>query len=241
MAAIRGVLFDKDGTLFDFQATWGAWTYDYLLDLAGGDRDRAYALGRVVGFDFDHQTFRHDSPIIAGTPAEIAKCLLPHLPGASPISLISRMNALAAEVRLSPAVSLQPLLESLRVDGIRVGVATNDAEMPARAHLAVAGVAHLIDFVAGCDSGFGAKPAPGQLLAFADTLGLPPHEVVMVGDSRHDLIAGRAAGMHVVGVLTGVANEAELRPLAEVVLPDVGYLPGWLAEVRVQAEPLIVA
>jgi len=52
--------------------------------------------------------------------------------------------------------------------------------------------------------------------------------VVMVGDSTHDLIAGRAAGMACVGVLTGTAVEGDLAPFADAVLPDIGHLPGWL-------------
>ena len=58
----------------------------------------------------------------------------------------------------------------------------------------------------GFDSGFGAKPALGPLLAFATAMGLLPDQVVMVGDSPHDLIAGRAARMHTIGVLTGLAS-----------------------------------
>ena len=38
----------------------------------------------------------------------------------------------------------------------------------------------------------GAKPGPGMLLAFATLCGLAPARVAMVGDSRHDLMAGRA-------------------------------------------------
>ena len=34
---IRGVIFDKDGTLFDFQSTWGIWTSQVLLRIAGSD------------------------------------------------------------------------------------------------------------------------------------------------------------------------------------------------------------
>jgi phosphoglycolate phosphatase len=67
-------------------------------------------------------------------------------------------------------------------------------------------------------------------LGFADALGLDPARVVMVGDSLHDLHAGAAAGMATVAVLTGLAIEAELSPHADVVLPDIGHLPGWLAE-----------
>ena len=53
----------------------------------------------------------------------------------------------------------------------------------------------------------------------------------MVGDSRHDLISGRAAGMATVAVLTGIAGAGELAPHADVVLPDIGHLPGWLDRV----------
>jgi len=50
-----------------------------------------------------------------------------------------------------------------------------------------------------------------------------------VGDSTHDLIAGRRAGMQTVAVLTGVALEAELAPHADVVLPNIGHIPAWMA------------
>ena len=49
--------------------------------------------------------------------------------------------------------------------------------------------------------------------AFAAHLGLQGAEIAMVGDSVHDLVAGRAAGMATVAVLTGVAGHDELAPL----------------------------
>jgi phosphoglycolate phosphatase len=67
-------------------------------------------------------------------------------------------------------------------------------------------------------------------LAFACALGLDPGRVVMVGDSLHDLVAGRAAGMQTVGVLTGLACRDELAPCADVVLPDIGHLTTWLGD-----------
>jgi len=50
----------------------------------------------------------------------------------------------------------------------------------------------------------------------------------MVGDSTHDLHAGRAAGMRTVGVLSGPAPREELAPFANVVLADIGEIPNWL-------------
>jgi phosphoglycolate phosphatase len=111
---------------------------------------------------------------------------------------------------------------------LKLGLATNDTEAPARAHLAGAGVLDLFDFVAGCDSGWGGKPAPGQLLAFAGRVGVDPARSVMVGDSLHDLHAGRDAGMKRAAVLTGIAEAAELAPHADVVLPDISHLAAWI-------------
>jgi phosphoglycolate phosphatase len=53
----------------------------------------------------------------------------------------------------------------------------------------------------------------------------------MVGDSTHDLQAGRAAGMRCVGVLTGMAPRDVLAPHADVVLENIGALPDWLAAI----------
>jgi len=117
---------------------------------------------------------------------------------------------------------------ALKARGLKLGVATNDSEVPARAHLDRHGLTGLLDFIAGWDSGHGAKPAPGMCLAFASTTGLDPGQVLMVGDSLHDLDAGRAAGMRPVAVLTGIARAGDLAPHAEVVLPDIGALPAWL-------------
>ncbi|MEM7090648.1 MAG: HAD-IA family hydrolase, partial [Pseudomonadota bacterium] len=93
-----------------------------------------------------------------------------------------------------------------------------------------AGIREHFDFIAGYDSGHGFKPGPGQLLAFAAHVGVDPSRVAMVGDSLHDLQAGRAAGMVTIGVLTGLAGADVLAPMADVVLPDIGHIPGWLSE-----------
>lgn len=230
MDKITAVLFDKDGTLFDFRASWAGWATGVLTDLAGGDASLAERLGVAIGFDIGTGQFAAGSPVIAGTPAQVAARLLPHLPEFTGAALVERMNAAAAETSMHPAVPLGPLLARLAGRGLRLGVATNDAEAPARAHLRAAGVEGQFDFIAGSDTGHGAKPGAGQLRAFAAAVGQRPGSVLMVGDSRHDLMAGCAAGMVTVGVLTGPAGRADLMDLADAVLPDIGHLPDWLRD-----------
>lgn len=47
------------------------------------------------------------------------------------------------------------------------------------------------------------KPRPGMLLEILSRTGIPPGEAMMVGDSMRDMIAGQAAGVRTVLVLTG--------------------------------------
>ena len=227
MTAVKGLVFDKDGTLFDFSRSWSGWAAGFLARIATSP-DHAYALAQAIKFDIQSSTFDPDSMVIAGTPLEIAEALTPHLPEMSVSDIVTLINREAAQAPQIEAVELSPLLLRFLSLGLTLGVVTNDAEQPAKAHLQAAGVLDLFDFVAGCDSGFGAKPQPGQLHAFLDHSGLSAEDCVMVGDSTHDLIAGRQAGMRCVGVLTGMAERNTLDPLADVVLPDIGHLPEWL-------------
>ena len=222
---LDGLIFDKDGTLFEFAATWEAWAAAFLNRACDGDRERAADLGAMIGFDFENQRFAQDSIVIAGTAGEIAEALLPGLPGVDKAGLLTILNEEAAQAPQAEAVPLVPYLKRLKAAGLRLGVATNDAEMPAKAHLGKAGVDGLFDFIAGFDSGYGGKPAPGQLNAFLKATGLAPERVAMVGDSTHDLHAGSAAGMRTIGVLTGMAEMVDLEGLADVVLPDIGHIP----------------
>ncbi|MGY6536832.1 MAG: HAD family hydrolase [Pararhodobacter sp.] len=226
--ALAAILFDKDGTLFDFQSTWSRWAETLLMRLAEGDRKRRSAIAQAIGFDEAAARFLPASLAIAGTGREVAELIVPHLP-AERRDLVALESLIAREAETVvpvPAVPLRPLLGRLVASGYRLGVATNDYETVAHRHLSEE--IDLFSFVAGFDSGHGAKPDPGMLLAFAARMGVAPAQVLMVGDSAHDLIAGRAAGMQTLAVLTGVATATDLAPLADAVRPDIGHLPALL-------------
>jgi phosphoglycolate phosphatase len=90
------------------------------------------------------------------------------------------------------------------------------------------GLDALLEFIAAYDSGFGAKPAPDPVLAFAKFANLPPAEIAVVGDTVHDLVAARAPGALAIGVLSGPTDGALLEPLADVILPSVAELEAWI-------------
>ena len=226
----EGVLFDKDGTLFDFRGTWDVWAAGFFPKLCGGDEDLLRELVHALRFDLEKQEFQSNSIAIAGSNHEISQVIARVLKRKDVDQVEHELAESAAVAPLAPAVDLAPFLQGLKDSGYKLGVMTNDAEAVAEAHLGAAGVRDLFDFVCGFDSGFGAKPDPEPLLAFCRHVQVDPFHTVMLGDSTHDLQAARAAGMAAVGVLTGVARAAELAPHADAVLADIGELPTWLIE-----------
>jgi len=225
---VDGLLFDKDGTLFDFRATWDVWAAGLIEELSAGVSETKAALAEAMHYDLAAQSFHPTSPVIAGTNREATECVARALPERDFDALEHHLMISSSQAPLAPAVPLAGFLDDLMARGLKLGVMTNDTEYGARTHLGAAGVVERFDFVAGFDSGYGAKPAPDPLLAFAAALDMNPARVAMVGDSTHDLIAGRAAGMQTIAVLTGLAETAELAPYADVVLPDIGHIPAWL-------------
>lgn len=226
---VDGLLFDKDGTLFDFGSTWNNWAATMIPRLAEGNEPLMQRIADELDFDLQRGEFLPFSAMIAGTNRDAAEAIGRAMPQRDVGELEVTLMHAAADAPLSEAVPLAPFLGGLNQKGLKLGVMTNDTEFGARAHLSSAGVVEQFDLILGFDSGYGAKPDPGPLLAFSDRFDLNPERVAMVGDSTHDLIAGQRAGMQTVAVLTGVATEDELAPFADIVFPDIGHIPEWLA------------
>lgn len=225
---LAGILFDKDGTLVDFHATWGRATHAVMTRLSRGDAAAVARLAATMHYEVETQRFRPTSPLIGGSPAELEGLWGVALGRIDDPSLVDDLNeafALETLASLTPVGDPVAVLRALRARGLRLGLATNDAEANARQQLAKLGLDAHLDFVAGYDSGHGGKPDPGMVLAFAARLGVAPVDVALVGDTPHDMAAARAAGAIAVAVLSGPIGRAVLEPLADHVLASIADLP----------------
>lgn len=235
---IKGILFDKDGTLLDFNRTWlppYRRAAEYLHARFGrrADPDRLLACG---GFIAESEKWLPDSTLASGSNREIIDLWVGAI--GQPVDSADR-RALEAIFELSdgahvPAVDdMKSLFAELRGGGFTLGLATMDTEDNARRLLRVVGAEALFDFVCGADSGHGVKPEPGMALAFCRACGLRGDQVVMVGDSPKDLNMGRNADLALtVGVLTGAHEAADLAPCADLVLESIVGLKAALGENR---------
>jgi phosphoglycolate phosphatase len=234
-SSIRGIVFDKDGTLIDFEKTWIPALLGSAKALADtvGRGEMAGAMLDSVGRDPESGRIIPGSQLASGTTDVVAarwREIVPELPALAEITAwldeYWTTNALA---NLHPVAPLRPLLQRLRGMNLMLGLATNDAEHAAHLTLDKLGVSDLFDQVHGYDSGHDAKPAPGMILEICRAFELEPAAVAMVGDSPADMDAGRAAGCGlVVAVLTGASGEDVLAPLADIVLPSIKRLESFL-------------
>jgi phosphoglycolate phosphatase len=225
---LKGVLFDKDGTLIDFQLTWGPAIHTVIHILAKGDAAKLKAQAECLHFDIERRRFRATSPIIAGATSQYGPLWAKALGREDFPALRVEIDAIAAVEcmrSLTPVGAPAETMRALRAMGLKTGLATNDAEASARRHLAQLGLTEWMDFVAGYDSGHGAKPGPGMVEAFAREIGADTGQVALVGDTLHDLHCANAAGAVSVAVLSGIATRDELAPHADYVIADIDELP----------------
>ncbi|MEO5805410.1 HAD family hydrolase [Devosia sp.] len=232
IAAIKGILFDKDGTLVDFNRTW----FEIIMALArkasSGDESLARTLVQQGGYDWGVKRFISGSVVAAGTVEDLVDLWHPALSQTERRSRIAQYDRFAVEEgsgQAAPIEGLHATLQHLVDQGFVLGIATNDSEAGARATATALGLDDLFTAIIGYDSVARAKPYADQLHLFAAKTGLLPAQIAMVGDNPHDLEMAHAAGAGVaIGVLSGNSSREELAELSDVILGSIAELPALL-------------
>jgi HAD superfamily hydrolase (TIGR01509 family) len=127
--------------------------------------------------------------------------------------------------RVFPGV--REIFPALRQRGIRTALATSSDQKHLKATSNSAGIDldRLADVVASRAPDEPSKPYPDLVVDAVEKLNLAAAQCAMVGDTRYDGEACRAAGVIFFGVLTGPASEEELLAAgALAVWQDVGHL-----------------
>ena len=225
--AISGILFDKDGTLIDFHSTWIPLYKEAALFVAGECSKRADKMLAASGYDENTDKVLANTVLAQGNNDEIIAAWLPHAPDTlthdKEISrAIGDIFTSRIAVHTAQVTNLKKLFAALKQRNLKLGVATSDGIDSARRSLEPFGILDQLDFIVGFDSGFGKKPGPGMVEGFAEATGLLAGEIMMVGDSPHDMEMGRAAGVAKnIGVLTGTSTHEQLCGDADHVIDNI--------------------
>jgi len=228
----KAIVFDKDGTLIDFNPTWLP-VYRYAaLEFAKNDTELADALLGEHGYNHATERFSGGSLLAAGNNHDIANAWSQQLPedfdDEQLEEFAQRLNQIFQRMGAESAAAvpgLKATIMRLKEADLKLGVATSDSYHGIHNTLQSFDILPHFDFLCGYDSGHGVKPGPGMVLAFCNTLGVPPEQTIVVGDNKHDIEMGRNAGAGLcVGVLTGTSTRDELESIADLVFDDIGGL-----------------
>jgi len=201
----RAVIFDLDGTLVDSAPDLAA-SVDHMQRRLGLPERGEAAVRQWVG---------------NGVEKLVKRALCDDLHGEPDAALFERALPLfwahyaehpCVHSRLYPGVV--EALDWLAARGVPRGVVTNKAMAFTTQVLAALGVAERFDAVVGGDTLAQKKPDPAPLLHALAQLGASADEAaqaLMVGDSAHDVLAARRAGLPVVCVPYGYNHGEDIR------------------------------
>ena len=155
---IKAILFDKDGTLADFPATFNPATAAVIAHYAKNDSNLRDKLAAALDFDLATQTIGNNSVIIAGSGLDVARTIQPVLGFDDLEQFSAGLDKIYGEICRSTVVALPGIADALATlfrDGYVLGIATNDAEANAIAQMRTLDFEKYFTAILGADSGYG--------------------------------------------------------------------------------------
>ena len=234
---VAGILFDKDGTLMDFDSFWVSVSVVAVKEALKRLRQEESLADEILeAFGVHNGVTDPDGVLCKGTYGEMAEifCGILEEKG-SYVSLVEAEENLTEAYRSSAACGrvegscehLRELLMGFKRQKIRIALVTTDRRSTTLFCLEKLGIEDLFDKIYTDDGAFPPKPSPDSALDFCRTFQLEKDGVWMVGDTLTDVNFARNAGIGMVGVAGKELSRRILQKEIESVLPDVSFLPQW--------------
>lgn len=201
---MRAVIFDLSGTLLDV-SDGIFWQYEEL----------------TREFDGAPASRKEIAATMHGTTEEVIRALVKN-EAVSMDTLLERHDALRNKslerVQLYPGVG--ELLSILRRVGTRLAAVTSD-DSRSIATLETIGIKHYFDIVVTADHVQNLKPHPEGVLRALDHLAVDAADTALVGDTIHDIVAGREARLaKTIAVTHGFGSSEDLKKAGATHLID---------------------
>jgi phosphoglycolate phosphatase len=214
------VLIDVDGTLVDSVPDL-AYCVDEMMRRIGRPTHGEAAVRNWVGNGVERLVRRALVGQLDGEPEDAA------FAQAYPVFLELYAANTAARSCLYPGV--REGLDYLKAEGYRLGCVTNKAARFTEPLLEALGIRGDFEIVVSGDTLPVKKPDPEPLLHAARFFGVDPARALMIGDSKSDVAAARAAGFRIVCMSYGYNHGEDIRDYApDAVIDSMAELPALL-------------
>lgn len=214
------ILIDLDGTLIDSVPDLTYCVDEMMKQLDMPNRGEA-AVRNWVGNGVERLVRRALINAIDGEPDEAL------FEKAYPIFLELYKDNTSKRSKVYP--SAKEGLEWLKANDYRIGCVTNKAEAFTLPLLEDKGLRDYFEVVVSGDTCSKKKPDPEPLLYAAQQMNVAPDHALMIGDSKSDVKAARAAGFHIFCIPYGYNHGEDIRDYnPDVVINSFEDLPNYL-------------
>ncbi len=224
---IKGMVFDKDGTLLEYESFWVKVAEIAIAELlerrSCGKKHLRELLDSIGAYDGIAGLLCH------GTYASIAQALSDKLaelcPDADKISVGEATEAFeraTAGGEITPACKdIRGFFSELKNRGIVTALVTNDNLAMSRMCLRSLGILEYFDAIYTAEGEHPSKPHPYYMQRFCSEFSLSPCEAVMLGDTLTDMSFAKNSGAWGVGVAKKERDKQTLAPHAYAVVEDI--------------------
>jgi pyrophosphatase PpaX len=195
--ALSTFLFDLDGTLIDsIELILRSYRHTMRLHRGHEPSDDLWmqGLGTPLWVQFRHFT---------DDPGEIEAM----------VATYRAYNLAHHDELVRPYDGVVEAVRALRDRRKTLGLVTSKMRGGAIRGLRVAGLEDAFQVIVGADEVTHPKPHPEPVLTALERLGRPAADAVFIGDSRHDVACGRAAGVKTAAALWGPFDRSHLADL----------------------------
>ena len=224
---VKGIIFDKDGTLMEYEAFWVKIAQEAVvdtLDKIGVDISLIEDILTASGYD--GSTVAIDGVMCCGTYAEFADMMWDVLcsKGVSvdkdtlKTQIEKSYYASFSKGEVIPVCdNLRNVLENIKSKRIKIALVTNDSTKGTEHCLKLLGIANVFDRIYADDGVSPTKPDPYRAHQFCMEESISPEEIIVVGDTVADMLFAQNAGATPIGVAKSDYNKRILEQFADVI------------------------
>lgn len=230
----KAIIFDKDGTLMDFDSFWVTVTHNVIEELKEEmgimdvPKEEIWkALGVENGVSningiLCHGTYKQMGVIMHNVLKRYGcKFSVAHLTEC----MVDSYHRNYDKGIIKPTCdNIYEVLCRLKCYGVKLVVVTTDDLFGTKKCLQVLGIEKLIDEIYTDDGHFPPKPNPHCIFEILKKNGLSKSEVVMVGDTLTDITFAKNGGIKAIGVAKNGVNRKILENQTDNVISDISHI-----------------
>lgn len=217
---IKAILFDKDGTLLKFSNIWVDSIVKYLSK-KNLNHDAKKKLFKKIGIRENNEV--EENSILSSETVEDLALIFSEFMDESPEEIYKDIDDFLLEFlkenksEIKETCDLKSLFTDLKNRGIIIGLFTSDNYRQAKYSMEYLNLDSFIDFYAAADL-YEKKPSIESLEIFKKKYALRDQEIIIVGDSKVDMIFGKDTLK--LGVLCGTGSREMLERYTENIAED---------------------